>query len=126
MHEMMYLYHAIVPTPAPAPAATSVHPSRARVPAVTTGGHGSVAVGRVGALDARGLAFTLLGWVASPLLGGLTACALAACLERQIFAAPSPALAAHRLRPALLGGTLGLITAFLTTKGPLWLRLPWW
>eukprot|EP01047_Picozoa_sp_COSAG01_P124854 COSAG01_NODE_53871_length_336_cov_0.654008_1_plen_75_part_10 len=75
MHEMMYLYHAIAPTPAPAPAATSVHPSRARVPALTTG-----RLGRVGALDARGLAFTLLGWVASPLLGGLTACALAACL----------------------------------------------
>ena len=37
---------------------------------------------------------------------------------------PNPAVAAHELRPVLVGGTVGLIAAFLCSKGPTWLRCP--
>lgn len=78
------------------------------------------------AVNGSGLAFTVLGWVASPLVGGLVAGGLSALIERKIFRAPNPAAEAHRMRPALVAGTLGLIQVFLCSKGPTWLRLPWW
>eukprot|EP01043_Picozoa_sp_COSAG02_P061553 COSAG02_NODE_8297_length_2627_cov_1.624604_3_plen_170_part_00 len=78
------------------------------------------------AVNGRGLAFTVFGWVASPLVGGIVGGSLSALLERRIFCAANPAAEAHRMRPTLVGGTLGLVVVFLCTKGPTWLRLPWW
>jgi PiT family inorganic phosphate transporter len=78
------------------------------------------------AVNGRGLAFTVFGWVASPLVGGIVGGSLSALLERRIFCAANPAAEAHRMRPTLVGGTLGLVVVFLCTKGPMWLRLPWW
>ena len=78
------------------------------------------------AVNGPGLAFTVVGWVASPLVGGLVAGGLSVYIERKIFRAPNPAAEAHRMRPTLVAGTLGLIQVFLCSKGPTWLRLPWW
>ena len=78
------------------------------------------------AIDDSGLGWTVFGWVASPLVGAVAAGSLATVIERRIFAAPNPAAAAHRMRPLLVGGTVALIVVFLCSKGPLWLRMPWW
>jgi phosphate/sulfate permease len=78
------------------------------------------------AVNGSGLAFTVFGWVLSPLIGGLVGGGLCALIDRKIFCAANPAAEAHKLRPTLVAGTLGLIVVFLCTKGPTWLRLPWW
>jgi phosphate/sulfate permease len=78
------------------------------------------------AVNGSGLAFTVVGWVLSPLVGGLVAGGLSTLIDRHIFQSPNPAAEAHRLRPVLVAGTLGLIQVFLCSKGPTWLRLKWW
>ena len=78
------------------------------------------------AVDAGTLGFTVIGWVASPLVGALVAGLLSLAIEREIFAKPSPAAAAQKLRPYLVAGTVALVVAFLCSKGPKWLQLPWW
>jgi phosphate/sulfate permease len=78
------------------------------------------------AVNGSGLAFTVVGWVASPLVGGLVAGSISALIERKIFCAANPAAEAHKMRPTLVAGTLGLVVVFLCSKGPKWMRLPWW
>jgi|EP01047_Picozoa_sp_COSAG01_P067130 phosphate/sulfate permease len=84
-------------------------------------GAGAVNIGGRG-----GLLFTVLGWVASPLVGALASGALWIFIQRRIFSAPQPGAAAHTWMPVLVGGTVGLVAAFLCAKGPVWIRLPWW
>ena len=78
------------------------------------------------AIDGSTLAFTIFGWVASPLIGMMAAGLLSLWIEAQIFAKPDPHRAAQQMRPTLAAGTVGLVVSFLCMKGPKWLRMPWW
>jgi phosphate/sulfate permease len=79
-----------------------------------------------GAIDGGTLAMTVAGWIISPLVGALVAGGVSISIEKLIFSTANPAIAAHTTRPGFVAATVGLVVAFLCSKGPVWIRLPWW
>ena len=92
---------------------------------------GLVAVGTythgVASLGKAPLIATVVAWVASPLLGGLTSGLIHAIVRSAVHETRSPAAAAHRLQPLLVALTTAVAAAFLIVSGPAVLRIsPMW
>lgn len=88
---------------------------------------GLIAVGifthGVASLGQAPLVATLVAWVASPLLGGLTSGIIHAAVRSAVHEARSPAAAAYRWQPLLVALTITVAAAFLVVAGPAILRI---
>ncbi|KAL3910692.1 MAG: hypothetical protein SGPRY_008966, partial [Prymnesium sp.] len=70
------------------------------------------------ALNTSGLTFTLLGWVASPLVGMLAGMLVSGGLHHLITTSQDPRTAATSRQPLLLALTVAVSLLFLLLKGP--------
>ena len=85
--------------------------------AVGTFSHGAASLG------AAPLVATVIAWVASPVLGGITSGAIHAMVRSAVHEADAPAVEAYRLQPLLVAVTAGVAAAFLVVSGPEVLRI---
>jgi len=92
---------------------------------------GLVAVGVVGgppgAVNWGGVAFCVMGWVASPLVGLVAGAGVSWCVHVLVIAAQDPVAAAKQRQPALFCATGSIVLLFLLLKGPEYMQVlpPW-
>ena len=71
-----------------------------------------------------GFGMTVVGWVASPVVGMLAGMLVSLIVYKLVIGARDPAEAARKRQPALLAGTVAIIVSFVLLKGPAQLSDP--
>ena len=66
---------------------------------------------------------TVVAWVASPVLGGITSAMIHAVIMKSVHSAPSPPLRSEQLQPVFIAATVAVAVAFIVVTGPSVVRI---
>lgn len=64
------------------------------------------------------LGYTCIGWVASPIVGGVVSMLVYVVIKKTVHDHPEPARRANKVQPLFTWATLGVLLLFLLMKGP--------